>query len=322
MEKYDVESLEELVIFINNAVEKSKAKPETNQELQEFLDNYSATNLAQVAQTWENTEQEYLKKIEKLKEGREVPDDYEDLERERDELAREKITLEQEALVLNNSLKNKNKEVQNKDKALDQLKKEKSQSEISLNAKLTTEKQQHKGSLERIKLLTEQITTLNQEIGELKKKVEEREEASKMVDIWVEPIEIKVEEREETKGIMTQIFHDLTITVSQRGANRDEGPHIIGDAWKVSSEMMNTYSEDKDNNPGSLTGKKVQTVIIPNAGISKKNWAGDKFAKSDRNAKQMIKITGPFEKYDENTLTLTFKSENVKLEGILMAHSL
>ena len=135
------------------------------------------------------------------------------------------------------------------------------------------------------------------------------------VDIWIEPTRIKVKERSETKGMMTQIFHDLTITVSQRGENRREGPHIIGNAWSAVG-LINTYSENKDDKPGSLAGKKVQTIIIPNAGDSKKSWVGDS-NRGSRNTKEEIRITGPFEKYDETTLTLTFKPDKVKLEGIL-----
>ena len=68
LKRYSIDSLEELVIFIDKAIEKSKKTTESNQELQEFLENYSATNLAQVSQTWHNTEQDYLKRIEQLKE--------------------------------------------------------------------------------------------------------------------------------------------------------------------------------------------------------------------------------------------------------------
>ena len=135
------------------------------------------------------------------------------------------------------------------------------------------------------------------------------------VDIWIEPIKIEGKERSETKGMMTQLFFDLTITVSQRGANRNEGPHIIGNAWSAVG-LINTYSEEEDNKPGSLAGKKVQTIIIPNAGDSKKSWVGE-FNQRDRNTKKEIRITGPFENYDETTSTLTFKPDKVELEGIL-----
>jgi hypothetical protein len=71
--------------------------------------------------------------------------------------------LEQQILSQNNQLKNKQAEINHKEKSLDQLKKEKSQTEIALNNKLQAEKLMSKGSLERINLLTK-------ENEELKKK--------------------------------------------------------------------------------------------------------------------------------------------------------
>ena len=50
-------------------------------------------------QTWQNTEKDYLSRIEELKANRELPEDYEDLISERDEAIREKRTLEQEILA-------------------------------------------------------------------------------------------------------------------------------------------------------------------------------------------------------------------------------
>jgi len=95
----------------------------------------------------------------------------EDLVAEKDEAVRKKNEAEQEASDLGNKLKLKQQEVSRKDKEIDRLKKEKSQSETALNEKikelkkdLTSEKQQHKGSLERITKLTEQINDLRKAV--------------------------------------------------------------------------------------------------------------------------------------------------------------
>jgi chromosome segregation ATPase len=89
--------------------------------------------LAQQAQTFLNTEADYLEQIQTLKENRgELPEDYEALQTEnknltteRDTAIRDKQTAEQEALAKNNQLKNKTKEAQNKDKEIQTLKKRK-----------------------------------------------------------------------------------------------------------------------------------------------------------------------------------------------------
>ena len=93
----------------------------------------------------------------------EVGEDQEELIAEKDSAVRAKNEAEQEVLSLNNRLKNKQQEVSRKEQEITRLKEEKDKAEISLNAKiqelkkdLTSEKQQHKGSLERINLLTKQ----------------------------------------------------------------------------------------------------------------------------------------------------------------------
>jgi hypothetical protein len=78
--------------------------------------------------------------------------------------------LEQTNLALNNRLTLKQQEVSNKEKALEKLKKEKSQSEISLNQKIKEEKLMSKGNIERINLLTKQNQELQEEIKQMKEK--------------------------------------------------------------------------------------------------------------------------------------------------------
>ena len=133
---------------------------------------------------WKNTEQDYLKKIKEMEEwsqgqhnrileleknkgkstlseeDKEKLAEYEDLISERDEAIRDKKTLEQQNLVLNNQLKLKQQEVSNKDKALDKLKKEKDKQEVNHQKQL-----KEKNGL---------ITTLNQEVRDLKAKVEKK----------------------------------------------------------------------------------------------------------------------------------------------------
>ena len=131
--------------------------------------------LAEKEQTWQNTEQDYLRQIRELKENRELPEDYEDLITERDQLARDKRTLEQEVLATNNRLNNKTQELKNKEKSLDKLQKEASEKEISLNKKLTElkEKYSKQGKLldtEQLeaKKLEEKVEALEAEIRKLK----------------------------------------------------------------------------------------------------------------------------------------------------------
>ncbi len=88
----------------------------------------------------------------------------EDYETEIDTLTRTKNSLEADLLAQSNAyqarLKEKDREVKRIKEDLTEAKKAQS--------KLTSEKQQHKGSLERIKLLTEQITNLEKESQQTK----------------------------------------------------------------------------------------------------------------------------------------------------------
>lgn len=121
----------------------SKELADLKQELKTFLDKNSSASLAEWEQTWLNTEQEYLKKIQELQENREVPEDYEELITERDQLARAKGELEQELLSLNNKLRLKQQEVVNKEKSLVNLKKEKNQQETSHQKQLKEWKEKY-----------------------------------------------------------------------------------------------------------------------------------------------------------------------------------
>jgi chromosome segregation ATPase len=108
----------------------------------------------------------------------EVGEDHEELIAEKDSAIRAKNEAEQEVLSLNNRLKNKQQEVSRKEQEIERLKKDKVRTAISSNTEiqklkkdLTSEKQQHKGSLERIVKLTEQKVSLEAEIESLKKQV-------------------------------------------------------------------------------------------------------------------------------------------------------
>jgi len=93
----------------------------------------------------------------------ELIEENEDYETEINILTRTKNSLEADLLAQSNAfqarLKEKDREVK---KAKTDLNDEKKRAE-SIQNKLTSEKQQHKGSLARIKLLTEQITNLEKE---------------------------------------------------------------------------------------------------------------------------------------------------------------
>ena len=102
----------------------------------------------------------------------------EELIAEKDEAVRKKNEAEAEALDLGNKLKLKQQEVTRKDAEITRLKDEKSKVEIALNEKikkvkedLTSEKQQHKGSLARIVKLTEQKAELEKEQQEQLRKI-------------------------------------------------------------------------------------------------------------------------------------------------------
>ena len=110
------------------------------------------------------------KKKEKLggKTLDEILEENEDYETEVDTLTRTKNSLEQDltaqAEAFQARLREKDREVR---KVKDDLK-----TLESVREKLTSEKQQHKGSLERIKLLTQQISNLEQEKSKLEEKLE------------------------------------------------------------------------------------------------------------------------------------------------------
>ena len=101
----------------------------------------------------------------------ELIEENEDYETEIDTLTRTKNSLEADLLAQSNAfqarLKEKDREVK---KAKTDLNDEKKRAE-SIQNKLTSEKQQHKGSLARIKLLTEQITKLEKEQQKLAEQV-------------------------------------------------------------------------------------------------------------------------------------------------------
>jgi len=106
--------------------------------------------------------------------------DQEDLIAEKDAALRSKNEAEAEVLSLNNRLKNKQQEVSRKEQEIERLKKEKSQSEIALNQKLSEGKKelgelQKKYSKQGQQLDTEQLENnkLTKEIEKLEEKITE-----------------------------------------------------------------------------------------------------------------------------------------------------
>jgi chromosome segregation ATPase len=95
----------------------------------------------------------------------EILEENEDYETEVDTLTRSKNSLEQDLTAQSNSFQSRLRE---KDREIERLKKDLKDLE-KVRENLTSEKQQHKGSLERIKLLTEQITNLENQLQELKR---------------------------------------------------------------------------------------------------------------------------------------------------------
>jgi DNA repair exonuclease SbcCD ATPase subunit len=93
----------------------------------------------------------------------ELIEENEDYETEVDTLTRTKISLEQDLTAQAESFQARIREKDRENKKL----KEDLKSLEKVRENLTSEKQQHKGSLERIKLLTEQIANLEQEKQEL-----------------------------------------------------------------------------------------------------------------------------------------------------------
>jgi chromosome segregation ATPase len=147
---------------------------------------------------------EAKKEIKKLKEGKDIPEDYQELETERDEAIRDKNEAELEITSLSNKLKLKNKEVSKKDEEITRLKKEKSDKEIALNKtikelkeKNTKLEERHK---KREKLLDEEQTDNNKltnKIEELETKIAELEnQKPEMPGSWSEE---ESEEEEEEK---------------------------------------------------------------------------------------------------------------------------
>ncbi len=98
----------------------------------------------------------------------EILEENEDYETEVDTLTRTKNSLEADLTTQAEAFQARQRE---KDREIKKLKEDlKALQKVREN--LTSEKQQHKGSLERIKLLTEQITSLEQAIQKEQKKVE------------------------------------------------------------------------------------------------------------------------------------------------------
>ena len=90
----------------------------------------------------------------------------EDYETEVDTLTRTKNSLEQDLEAQSNAFQSRIKE---KDREIKKLKEDLKVLE-NVRGQLTSEKQQHKGSLERIKLLTDQITKEQQKVELLRRK--------------------------------------------------------------------------------------------------------------------------------------------------------
>src|SRR6266487_5398566 len=93
----------------------------------------------------------------------ELIEENEDYETEIDTLTRTKNSLEADLLAQSNAFQSRVKE---KEREVKKLKEDLTEAKKA-QSKLTSEKQQHKGSLERIKLLTEQITNLEREKASL-----------------------------------------------------------------------------------------------------------------------------------------------------------
>ena len=124
-------------------------------ELTSFLkDNLNSNNL------------EELKSKLGTKSLNELLEENEDYETEVDTLTRTKNSLEQDLSAQSNAFQNRLRE---KDREIKKLKEDLKALE-TVRGQLTSEKQQHKGSLERIKLLTDQITKEQQKVELLRRK--------------------------------------------------------------------------------------------------------------------------------------------------------
>ncbi|CAG8699101.1 2245_t:CDS:2, partial [Ambispora leptoticha] len=138
-------------------------------------------------------------------------EDNEELIAERDELARDKKTLEQQVLAQNNQLRNKQQEVSNKEQEIERLKKEKSQSEISLNKKITELKKELESQLES---LLESLKPINQQIEELEKKIEDLKRVRDFPETTKNPRTINSWFKE---GLIIQQQIDLLHEMAQKG---------------------------------------------------------------------------------------------------------
>ena len=169
-----------------------------NKDLKVFLSKWGSTSLSQCETTWQNTERDYLRRIEELQNQgtselsqdlKEKLNNYDDLEAERDEAIRDKTTLEQEVLATNNRLNLKNQEVKNKEAEIARIKKEATEKEKALNTKIKELKKEledlKKKYTKQSKLLDEEQTEnnkLTQKTEQLENKIEElREEVRELL---------------------------------------------------------------------------------------------------------------------------------------------
>ena len=96
----------------------------------------------------------------------EILEENEDYETEVDTLTRSKNSLETDLLAQSNAFQSRQRE---KAREIEKLKTDLKDLQ-NVRGQLTSEKQQHKGSLERIKLLTDQITKEQQKVELLRRK--------------------------------------------------------------------------------------------------------------------------------------------------------
>lgn len=115
---------------------------------------------------------------------------------DKDEAIRKKNETEQEVLSLNNRLKNKQQEVTRKESEIERLKKEKSNNEISLNAKLKELKEKYS---KQAKLLDEEQTDNNQ----LTKKITALE--TQLLSLARQKLKGKKETQELVKQLQTNL---------------------------------------------------------------------------------------------------------------------
>jgi chromosome segregation ATPase len=119
--------------------------------------------------------QQALELVKKLKENKDIPEDYQELETERDEAIREKQTAEQEVLSLSNKLKLKNQEVNRKDDEIQRIKKEKTDKEIALNKTITNLKKEHEELKKKYSKRTSELDEEQTDNNKLTEKIEELE---------------------------------------------------------------------------------------------------------------------------------------------------